>query len=209
MLQQDNFGKHNGKLSWKMSCWTLFLCPCRLFSWAVMATTWSQVEIMVWWRCGRPVTSNSSTSTLVVMLASEQWTYHTIKGQSRQLCGRYRMLTPQSEERMCTQTHINKWSHTYHIYCFNVVLGWGDSRLSLIDSLYLIWPFKKEIERSKKLFCLFVCFEVNQTASHIQMVGTFFCMIRTRRCVMWDQLGSTESLRGLVVCLCACVGLYV
>lgn len=50
-----------------------------------MATTWSQVAITVWWRCGRRVTSNSSTSTLVAMLVSEPWTYHTIKGQNKQL----------------------------------------------------------------------------------------------------------------------------
>lgn len=54
----------------------------RPLSWAVMATTWSQVVITVWWRCGRPVTSNSSTSTLAVMQASGPWTCHMTKGQS-------------------------------------------------------------------------------------------------------------------------------
>lgn len=58
---------------------------CRQFSWAAMATTWWQVETTVWWRSGRLVTSNSSTSIQAVMQASEPWTYHTIKGQGKQL----------------------------------------------------------------------------------------------------------------------------
>lgn len=58
---------------------------CRQFSWAAMATTWWQVETTVWWRCGRLVTSNSSTSIQAVMQASEPWTYHMIKGQGKQL----------------------------------------------------------------------------------------------------------------------------
>lgn len=58
---------------------------CRLFSSAVMATTSPRVETMVWWRCGRPVTSNRCTSTLAVTLASGLWTCLTTRGQSSQL----------------------------------------------------------------------------------------------------------------------------
>lgn len=83
------------KVNLEVTCWTP-LYPCRLFSWAVMATTWSQVGTTVWWRYGRPVILNSSTSTLGVMLASEPWIYHMIKGKSRKLNGR------NFEETICT-----------------------------------------------------------------------------------------------------------
>lgn len=61
--------------------------PFRLFSWAATATTWSQVGTTAWWRCGRPATSNGSTSTRAATPASEPWTSHTTRGPSRHLCG--------------------------------------------------------------------------------------------------------------------------
>lgn len=66
--------------------------------WAAMATTWSRVEITAWWRCGRPVTSNSSMSTLAVMQASGPWTSHTTKGQSIQ-CVHVRL---EADSKFCT-----------------------------------------------------------------------------------------------------------
>lgn len=64
---------------------------------------------MEWWRCGRPVTSNSYTSTLAVMLVSELWTYRTIKGQSRQLYDSSFEANIERKPNQHTQYSFSKW----------------------------------------------------------------------------------------------------
>lgn len=70
------------------SCaWASFNLSVSLFSlsrlscWVVMDRTWWQEVITGSWRCGRPVTSNSFTSTQAVMQASEPWTSHMTRGK--------------------------------------------------------------------------------------------------------------------------------
>lgn len=107
-----------------------------------MATTWSQVGITVWWRCGRPVTSNSSTSTLVVTLASEPWTYHTIKGKSRQS-----LLSVASKFQLCIQEAILiNCSHSSYTSTFTIFIT---SSESLTDYRNKSIPITKEKAKEK------------------------------------------------------------